>query len=403
MGYTRDTIKGASWVGAFRLATRGIALVRTVILARILTPSQFGLVGIATLMLGFVEMLTETGINIFLIQEGKIEKYINTAWTVSIVRGLFISLLIIASSPFIARFFNSSDALPLLFLISLVPLIRGFINPAIVRFQKDLSFDREFWFRISIFSVDSLTAIVLAFITRSASSLIWGFIVGAFLEVVLSFIVVRPTPRVAFKIENFKRIFHRGKWVTAYSALNYAFQNGDSIVIGRVLGAFPLGLYQVGYKFATLPGEAVDSVSRVAFPVYAKIAADKVRLKRAFAQIVAVISLFSILFGIVLFLFTREFVYVLLGDRWLDVVPALKILAIFGVIRAVASSTNALFLAVRKQEYVTFVTLISVAVLLLLIIPLVIRFGIVGAALTALLGTVVALPAVIYFAWRIVR
>src|SRR3989344_3509124 len=108
MGYTKDTYQGLSWLGSFRAVTRLGAFVRTAILARLLVPSQFGLFGIASLVLAFLETITESGINIFLIQEEKkMADYINTAWVVSIVRGIVITLIIILSSPFIEKFFNA--------------------------------------------------------------------------------------------------------------------------------------------------------------------------------------------------------------------------------------------------------------------------------------------------------
>ena len=110
MGYTKEAIKGISWVGAFRLSTRFITLLRTAILARILSPAQFGVFGIASLLLGLVEMLTETGINIFLVQEADdAHKYLNTAWMVSIMRGILISAVIILSAGLVSNFFNSPD------------------------------------------------------------------------------------------------------------------------------------------------------------------------------------------------------------------------------------------------------------------------------------------------------
>ena len=88
MGYLKDTIKGLSWMTALRAVTRGLAVVKIAILARILLPSQFGNYGIALLVLGFLEVLTETGINVFLIQEkDDPQKYLNSAWVVSIARG----------------------------------------------------------------------------------------------------------------------------------------------------------------------------------------------------------------------------------------------------------------------------------------------------------------------------
>lgn len=403
MGYTRDTVKGVWWVGVFRASSKVVALLRTAILARILTPSQFGVVGIATIVLGFVEMLTETGINVFLVQQKRVEHYINTAWIISIVRGILIGLLIILSAPFIALFFNTHEAYNLLLLISVVPVVRGFINPSIVKFQKELAFGREFWLRFSIFSIDSSTAIILAFITRSAASLVWGFIVGALFEVILSFIFIRPKPKFVFNLKYVRDILHSGKWITASSILNYAFQNGDNIVVGRMLGASPLGLYQVGYKAATVPGEIVDSISRVTFPVYAKIATDTSRLKRAFIRTVGAVTLLTVPLGVILFIFTKELVEVFLGEAWFEVVPALKVLAAFGIVRALGNVAFPLFFSVKKQNYVTIVTFVAVIGLAVSVVPLVSGFGIVGAALAATIGAFASLPFVLYYTFKILR
>ena len=98
MGYFQTALRGLSWMGALRVVTRSLALVKIAILARILVPAQFGIYGIATLVLGFLEMLTETGINIFLIQKNKkVDEYVNSAWVVSIVRGFLISFLMVSS------------------------------------------------------------------------------------------------------------------------------------------------------------------------------------------------------------------------------------------------------------------------------------------------------------------
>ena len=150
MGYFKDVIKGISWMGAFRVTTRLFSFVRIAILARILTPRQFGVYGIAALVLSFLEVLTETGVNTVLIQERKeIDKYISTAWFVSILRGVFLSSIVFVSAPIVASVFNSPDSLLIIRLISLVAFIRGFINPAVVKFQKDLKFNKKFLFSTS--------------------------------------------------------------------------------------------------------------------------------------------------------------------------------------------------------------------------------------------------------------
>ena len=96
------------------------------------------------LVLGFFELATETGVNVFLIQEERFEKYVNSAWVVSIARGTIISFFLLLTTPLLVLFFAAPGAYPILLLISGVPAVRGFINPAVVRFQKNLEFHKEF-------------------------------------------------------------------------------------------------------------------------------------------------------------------------------------------------------------------------------------------------------------------
>ncbi len=95
MGYYKQALNGISWMGLLRIFTRSLALIKIAVLARILLPAQFGIYGIATLVLGLLEMLTETGINIFLIQQKeKVDEYVDSAWVVSIIRGFIIGVSI---------------------------------------------------------------------------------------------------------------------------------------------------------------------------------------------------------------------------------------------------------------------------------------------------------------------
>lgn len=390
-------------MGGLRAATRLMAFIKIAILARILVPEQFGLFGIALLVLAFLETLSETGINIFLIQEkAKLEKYNDTAWLVSIFRGLLISLIILLGANAISSFFKSEDARNLILLISLIPLVRGFINPAIVKFQKELRFNYEFLIRLSIYSLDALVAVFLALITRSATSLVWGMLAGVILEVLISHVFIKPRPKFRFETEKVKKVFHRGKWVTLAGIFQYLFKQGDDIVVGRFLNASALGLYQVAYKISTLPiTEVADTVIKVTLPIYVKISDDKKRLRKAFFKTSFVIFAVTFPFGLFLFLFSKEVILILLGPNWLGAVGVLKVLAAFGVIRALSITANPLFLSLKKQNYLTVVTFVGIVGLAATIFPLIASYGIVGAAAAALIGAIVAMPVYLYYTFRI--
>lgn len=405
MGYLKDTIKGVSWVGAYRASSRLIAFVKTAIIARILLPAQFGIFGIAGLVLTLLETLTETGINIFLVQEeDDVDSYIDTAWVVSIVRGVLIALAMIFLTPFIVSFFRVPEAKNILFLTSLVPLLRGFINPATAKFQKELMFDKEFRFKLPIYVIESVVAVALAFFTREASSFIWGMIAGATIEILLSFIIVRPVPRFSFEAIKIKRVVDRGKWITAFGAFDYLFQNLDDFTVGKLLGKSPLGFYQVAYKISSLPiSEVANVFSRVTFPIFRKISKDKKRLKKAFIKTTLGTSALVIPFGAIIFLFSKQIVLILLGNNWLAAVPVLKVLSLYGIIRGVFYPMMAVFLALQKQQYVTLVTLVGILGLGLSIVPLVNRFGIVGAGISTLVGSLATAPIIVYYLFKIFK
>lgn len=399
MGYYKQALSGISWMGGLRVFTRGLALVKIAILARIFSPVQFGIYGIATLVLGFLEMLTETGINIFLIQQDKdVDKYINSAWVVSIIRGILIGVLIFILAPFIALFFGSPQASYILYLVSVVPIIRGFINPACIKYQKNLEFNKQFRYDAVIFLVDVIFAIILGFITKSENSLVWAMIISTTLEVVLSFIYFKPTPKFKFNKEKTSEVINRGKWITGAGIANYLFQNIDDIVVGRVLGTATLGIYQQAYKISTVPVSEVGEVfNKVTFPIYVNLTDDKKRLTKAFLKTLLIICFFVIPFGFIVFKFPVQIISIALGDKWLSAAPVLQLLAIYGVVKAISNSFFSLFLGIGKQEVVTYITLTSTICLIAILYPLIKVFGVLGAGYATIIATLFSLPLLIYY------
>ena len=403
MGYRSTAFKGVSWMGFLRISTRLITFVRLAILARILTPAQFGVFGVATLVLSFLEVLTETGINVFLIQKkDESDKYISSAWIVSIIRGCFISLILVVIAPIIAIFFNSPESQKIILLIAFVPLIRGFINPSIINIQKEIQFQKEFYLRSILFFTDSLVVVIAAFVTRSAESFAYGLIVSAVLEVILSFVFFKPWPKFSFEKVKVKTIIGRGWWVTLTGIFSYIADNGDNIAVGRILGTSSLGLYQMAYKISTLTiSEIAEVINKVAFPVYSKFSDDKERLLKAFWKVTWVSSAVATLAGLLIFIFAEQIVLIVAGKSWLSIVPIVQVLAIFGILRTVFGSFSSLFLSLKKQDYVAKMTLFRVVALLIVIVPFVNMFGLIGAAFAMITSILVEIPVVLFFYYKI--
>ncbi len=405
MGYTKSAIRGISWMTALQTVIRIFTFLKIAVLARVLTPDQFGIFGIAALVLALLEILTETGINVILIQSKEsIEKYLDSAWVASIIRGIVICLGIIIFSPLIITFFNTPQALGIILLISLAPLIKGFINPAEIVFQKELRFGNEFWFRTSLYFADALAAIAVAILTHSVYSLAVGLIFAAIVEVILSFSLIKLRPKLRFNKEYLMEIFHKGKWVTGFGIFNYFGENSDNIIVARLLGTTPLGIYQMAYRVSIIPiTEVSDVVNKVIFPVYSKISNEKQRLISAFLKTFSINTLGTIILGLIILLFPKEIISIVLGSQWLGAVDVLRVLAIFGITRAITSPFSVIILSTGNQKYMTLVTFVRLFVLLIVIVPLVSTYGIIGAGFAQLISSIAQIIAYIYCLYKLFK
>ncbi len=405
MGYKTPALKGITWMGFLRASTRLIAFVRLAVLARILSPAQFGAFGVATLVLSFLEVITETGINVFLIQnKEKSNDYISSAWIVSIVRGSLIALLLVLFAPLISSFFNSPESYNILLLIAPVPFIRGFINPSIINIQKNIEFHKEFYLRSILLLVDASVAIIAAFVTKSAVSMAYGLIVSAVIEVVLSFILFKPWPKLTFEKDKMLHIFSRGWSVTLTGIFLYLSENLDNITVGRILGVGSLGIYQNAYKISTLTiSEIAEVVNKVTFPVYSKFSDDKQRLSNAFKKVISSSSLVAIALGIFIFIFADLIVRIILGPDWASAVPIVKILSVYGVLRTIFGNVPPLLLSLGKQKYVAGIVFVRLFVLAIVIVPLVSRFGMEGAAYAMVISVFAEIPLMIFSARRVLK
>jgi O-antigen/teichoic acid export membrane protein len=404
MGYSKDVIKGFSWGAILNGIAMGVSFVKIVLLSHfVFGPAEFGIFGVGVVVLGVLELLTETGINVFLVQEtDPLIKYLDTAWVISIIRGFLISFALAIFSYPVSVFFKIPSHWNFILAFSLLPLIRGFLNPAIANLQKTLKFREDSLFRFSISLVGDFSIILAAFLTHSIYSFIIGMLASAILELVLTFALIQERPRFRFNKDHFGQIVHRGKWVTLAMVFDYLFEHGDDMVVGRILNVAALGIYQNSYNIATLPEKAIgQQLGRITFPIYVNFLEDKPRLRRAFFRTLGVVLILVLPFGGALFFLSDPIIRLVLGTKWFAAIPVLKVLALFAVVRVIASLFYPLFLAFKKQRYISISTLVSILILAALVIPLTKMYGITGAAGAALIGSMAGIPINFYYLFKL--
>lgn len=376
-------VRGGFWVFSLRITTRLFGLVRTIILARLLAPADFGLFGIALLAMSALETFSQTGFNAALVQKKKDTKpYLDTVWTVQVVRGMLLFLIAFAIAPYVAVFFDATAAKPILQVIAFSVLLGGFGNIGVIYFQKELEFHKTFIYQLSGALADIGVAISAAFLLRSVWSLVFGLLAGNVVRLVLSYFIHPYRPRLAFNKQQFKELFGFGKWILGSTILTFLLGQGDDIFVGKLLGATALGFYQLAYRLSNMPAtEYSHLIATVTFPAYSKLQDNIPKLKEAYLKVLQLSAFLAIPIGGGIFILAPEFTKIFLGEKWMPIVPAMQILALYGMLRAIGATTGVVFLAVGKPEISTKIKAAQLVLLAVLIYPLTARWGIAGAAI----------------------
>ena len=186
---SQKVVRGGAWVFALRIVHRIFDLIRIVVLARLLQPHDFGLLGIALLTLAILETFSQTGFGPALIQKkDSVEGYLNTAWTVSIIRGVALFIILYLIAPYAAGFFESPQAGPIIQVVGFTLLLGAFTNAGVIYFQKELQFNKQFVYELSATLADFVVAVSAALLLRSVWALVFGYLAAAVVRLIVSYL-----------------------------------------------------------------------------------------------------------------------------------------------------------------------------------------------------------------------
>lgn len=402
MGYTRQAVTGFGWQTIVTFATGATTALKLVILARLLDQREFGLFAYVAIAVGLAESITQTGVNITLIQAKESVKYfINTAWVIAIIRGFLIGIVMLGMGIVMSQFYTEPSLKVLVAVAALVPVIKGFINPAVITFQKELRFFRDSVYRFSFLFVEAVLAVVLAWHLRSVSALIFALIGAALFEVVISFLFFKLKPAFEYLPSRAKAIFANARGLSISAALSYISENIDDLILGRVLGTSPLGLYHTSYSLSHKGTQGfAQALNHSALPVFAKIRDDKTRLRKAFWKSMTGLSVLLLAALIPLVFFPNLVVQILLGDKWLSVIPILPWLSVAGALQALTTICYTALISTQSYKTMNFHRVISLAIFVPLFIWGSVNYGLLGASVTWALSRLISFPLVLFGVMR---
>lgn len=387
---SKKVVKGSVWIFTLRGLSHLFGITKLIILARILAPSDFGLMGTALLVMAALDAFSQTGFQMALVQKKKgIKKYLNTTWTVLIIRGIILFAILFIIAPYVAIFFNEPAAKSVIQVSGFSILLQAFANIGIIYFYKELEFNKQFIYEYSGIFTDFLVAIFVAVTLKSVWAFVFGSLAGNLVRCIVSYIIHPYKPRLSLEPIKIAELFAYGKWILGSRILIFIGACIDKICVGRLLGVTGLGFYGMAYQISDTPANEIKSVlGMVTFPAYSKIQDHRVRLQQAFFKILRLTIAICVPITIGIVFLAPDFTRIILGEKWLPMVPVMQILAGAGLIKSIISTGSPLFIGSGHPKYEFYMQLIRALIIIIGIYPLTIYMGIPGAALCVIVSMV---------------
>lgn len=330
-GLTGRTLKGMWWTFSGTGIRVCLHLLVLSVLARLLSPDEFGIVGAVLIVVGFSNIFAEVGVAPSLIQRPEIqERHLRTALAITLLLGSLCTALLLLLAPAVAAFFRIEGLAPLLRGISPVFLINGIAVIPEALLQRELKFGRLAAARVLSFTLGyGASGIALALMGLGVWALLAGHMAEAILKVII-LMAVQPYPkRPALESRAFRELVYFAGGFTAARIAAYVAGQGDNLVVGRWLGAEALGFYGRAYQLMAMPAKYFDqAVSKVMFPSMSLIQENQSRLGSTFKRGIALTALITLSTSAMAAVLGREIVFVLLGSQWEAVVLPFQIMAL---------------------------------------------------------------------------
>ncbi len=377
---------------SFKFVERSIGLVSTIALARLLVPEDFGLVALAMAVIAVLELLGAFSFDVVLIQKQHADRsYYDTAWTFNVIVGVASAAALMLLARPVAAFYNDARLETIMMLLALAPLVDGMQNIGVVAFRKDMQFHKEFVFLLTKKLISFTVTLSLAFWLQNYWALIVGVITGRVTGTALSYWVHPFRPR--FALSKRAELFHFSFWLFMTNVANFVTNRVPDFVVGKIAGAHALGLFSISYEVSNMPTtELVAPINRAVFPGYAKLGNEVAALRAGYLNVIGLIGIFAIPAAFGLAATASVFVPLVLGDKWLDAIVLIQVLAFYGLLNAVEGNTGSVYLAQGKPKINAYLVFALNAIRLPAVIIGTTLAGAYGAACGILLAACIMVP-----------
>ena len=367
------------WSIVSQFGTQGMRFVVSIVLARLLVPNDFGLVAMATVVINFLDIFCQLGIEKIIIQKKYISnELLNTLFIFSLAVGMILSILLFIFAPLMGKIYNDFRVLPILRFLSIIFLFSSFgiIHRSLLK--RNMMFDLLAKIELIAASINGIISIVLALWGFRVWSIVIATVIYSLIFTVLLWIITPWRPQWIFNWQEVKRVLGFGLNFTGFQFVNYFTRNSDVFIIGTFLGASPLGFYSVANKLSKYPLELTNrALGKVLFPAFSKIQDDNDQFRRNYLRTCSGIALLAFPIFAGLSVLAKIFVSSLLGEKWVPIISLIIILAPISMIRSISNTVGQIYLAKGRSDWLFWWGIAS-GILIMLSFLLGLRWGIHG-------------------------
>ena len=382
----KQVIGGIAWRGSADIIQQVLQIVFTIILARLLSRGDFGLVAMALIVNRFVKAMTSIGFGSAIIQSQEITKeQISAIFYIQLVLNIVLTASVYFGAGVAASFFEEPEIVPIIEAIALVIFLQTFQFPNIL-LRKRMEFKGFSIAQMTSMAIANIIAVIMAFYGFGVWSLVWRLIIQATVFGILSFYYGQWLPgKPQFK--GIKPLFNFGINMLGAQMVYFFAENMIGLLTGRFLGKEIMGLFNIAFNLAIVPATKIQSVlTSVLTPGFAKIQYHIEKFKTNYTTALHLTSILFIPFMVMLMAISNNLIPTFYGDKWLEAGNYLLLLSVVGLLRGLAHILRSAIIAKGKSRVIFISTLVEVIFSLPIMYFLMTDFGIYGLIIGYLLG-----------------
>lgn len=334
MSLRKQAISGMLWTFAQGFSTQGIGFIISVVLARLLLPAEFGIIGMIAIFMGIGGALVDSGLASSLIRtpEANQEDF-STVFYFNIVGSILMYFILYLTAPLIAKFFNQPILTNITRLYGITFIINAFSTIQLTRLTQMMDFKTQMKVSVPALIGGGALGIILAYMGFGVWSLVWMRLFQSFLNSLQLWIVSKWKPSFIFNIEKFKYHFHFGYKLLLSGLLDTVFTNSYTVIIGKLFVPAQLGFYTRANSVIQLPVQNISgALNKVTYPLFASIKDDNERLKKVYKQIMQMVTFLIAPILIIMGVLATPLFRFVFTEKWLPAVPYFQILCISGIL-----------------------------------------------------------------------